>query len=301
MPRHVLVDMPISPYEWEPARLNTPGYEFGISGTHTALLAIAQSFVQHRWSVHLAGSIHGQPLPGMTYIRAGSWSASMQPPEFDLTVISNVFTPKQCLWNKVSTRALAIVQENQFIRPLEYALLSRYMKQCQRRMGGSGDTKLIFFHLSEWTKEAMIAHLNGRVVQDYFHSNVVNVRALKDNRWAMDPWVKHDTQTFRNPINLTLFRVARQLARPRNSRSLIFPACWERGGVVAAKVFAKLKTEWGDDARIHFSYYDTARKGNAEMRTVLALANGQQQDARVTHSPLSKLDLAIRMEVSTPL
>ncbi|KAL1504164.1 hypothetical protein AB1Y20_010573 [Prymnesium parvum] len=295
--QRVLVDLPLTPYNWEPSRLNTPGYGFGISGTHTALLMLAQAFVRHCWEVHLAGSIVGQPLPGTLHLNRTALASDEQPPSFDVTVISNVFTrPPLWVWNRVHTRVLAIIQENQYIGPGEYEQIRLYLINSRQWTGHEGGVQLFFFHLSEWTKQAMREQLSGRVVQDVSRSRAL--LGLNSHSWAIESGVTHDSDTFVNPVNLSLTQLARRMAQRRNRHSIIFPACWERGGIVAAKVFARVKGDWGADARITFAYYDTSSKGNKEMRAVLQEASGGAPDSRIQNGSMSKLDLAIKMQES---
>ena len=204
-------------------------------------------------------------------------------------------------WNKVRTRMLTIVQEGQYINKGEFDVLQKYMKQHQRQLGGVGDTQLTFFHLSKWTKIIMREQLAGRVVQDMFAPDSHAARSLKitAHAWAMQPWVTHNSHTFRNPVDVQILARARKNVRARNRHSIIFPACWERGSIVAAAVFAQLKDQWGPGARIHFAYYDPRSTGSKDMKMAMqraARGGGKKGDPRVSQGPLSKLALATKLE-----
>ena len=331
--RKVLIDTPATKYMWEPSRLREPGHRRGISGTHTALLAIAVRFASSGWSVFLCGSVVGPPLPGMTHcsIREGlprspeamhhkaraytgksrpmrrhvEWLKMLRfPPghadnstldsiEFDLTIISNVFPLAEepaFVWNKVNSRSLAIIMEGQFVSAMDCGLISRYVAPRQHRLGGHGDITLSFVHLSEWSRHVFRENIAQRSVQDVMpQRNKLERQAWQDMfnftcvcQWALDDWVEHPADAFRNPVDVRLIERARQLAGRRNMRSMLYPACWERGSLVAASVFAALKAAWGTKARATFAYYDPGSTNGSDMKAALKRASAPSvSDARV--------------------
>ena len=151
--------------------------------------------------------------------------------------------------------------------------------------------------------------------------------------FTLQPWVAHETDLFRNPVDIeAIDEAAAALMRSgatvasganatpaapvphdgsallgaggrRNERSLIFPACQERGGLVAARVFAALRAEWGSSARATFAYYDQDTSRSDELQAIrgalrlggVALGAGGRQ---VSIGTLSKADLLLEMQRS---
>ena len=93
--RAVFIETPMTSFSWSPEATMTAGSGTGMSGTHTALVAISRRFAAEGWLTVLNGNLTGVPsVPGMCYVSPKSskavatWLASVV---FDLTVLSNIF------------------------------------------------------------------------------------------------------------------------------------------------------------------------------------------------------------------
>ena len=269
-----------------------------MSGSHTALLSIAMWFARRGWNVSLASNVaaDAQPLlPNLRYLRAGFRSSNCDTKPYDFALIPNIWGPATG-WDRCSAHTVVIIMENQLLDGPSCGRLASYLTDQQAAMNGT-KPELAFLHLSPWGLEIFRKNAAGAAVIDRsipgHHS--MKLRMGWRCKFTLDAHVEHDAITFRNPIPLDLIDEAGKRAGPRNERSLIFPACQERGGVVAASVFRVLQRGWGANARTTYAFYDKATSDSDELRAIRKAAGegpaGEAVDPRVSARIMSKPDL----------
>lgn len=269
----VLVDTPLAGYTWNQELVLQGNSAVGISGTHTALLAAANQFALQGWNTTLAGSVRPTSVAvacGVEYVPAAEnhRAFTQSTPRFNLTVMSNLVKPSQA-FHRVNTAHLAVLMEMQTFPAREAQALHEYV-DAQRAANRA--FRLTFAHLSGW----------GRRVLKQWAPN-------HGAAWMLEPWVRH--VDFGNPVALDLVRHAQQRAAAREESSFIFPACTERGGGVAARVYARLRPRWlsaGHTPHALWAAYGTSAISRAEEQAVRRHAGGGTD---VTITKLSKAAL----------
>ena len=268
-----------------------------MSGSHTALLSIAMWFARRGWNVSLASNVMADApalLPNLRYLRAGFRSAECGAMPYDFAVVPNIWGAPTG-WDRCLARTVVIVMENQLLDGPSCGRVASYITQKLPMTGERPE--LAFLHLSSWGNDIFRKNAAGDAVMDRsipgHHS--MKLRMGWRCKFTLDRHVEHNETTFRNPIPLDLIDEAGKRAAPRNERSLIFPACQERGGVVAAAVFRQLKRGWGASARSTYAFYDQATSDSEELRAIRAAAGegpaGERVDPRVSARIMSKPDL----------
>lgn len=280
----------------------TAGSGTGMSGTHTALVAISRRFAAEGWLTVLNGNLTGVPsVPGMCYVSPKSskavatWLASVV---FDLTVLSNIFQ-SESRWDQVRSSLLCVIMENQHVSgPSCYRIGNYIGRQWRHGLG----TQLVFAHLSSWGLRAHFQNSVGKIVgntADDMHEQ--NACARDACPFTLEKWVMHDASLFRNPVDVAAIDMAALRARRRNEHTMIFPACQERGGEVSAKVFAALRAEWGATGKFKLFYYDKSTGASSELEAIMNASSGGHREAsspdrHVTVSVLSKADLMTELQ-----
>lgn len=271
--RSILIDTPLTPFVWNAEIVNERKSGVGLSGTHTTLLLIAEHFAASGWRSYLTGSVSptnsSAAAHGVEYLdRDAQRQLVLQKRPLDVAIVADIFNPgvwgmNSAVFSQIPTRVLCVLMEQQWFA--KYAARLRSYALAQRK-AQRGNFTVVLAHLSPWGQ---------RTFKKW---------AVGSHDWMTHRWVRH--VQFRNPIDESLIREAKESMRglARNERSFIFPACLERGGVVAARVFRLLKGEWGETARATWAFYDPNGGGEVKRITEAAGAN----DSRVAIRRLSK-------------
>ena len=295
----VLVDTPLTNKLWNDAIVEDPKSGVGISGTHTALLGAANAFAAEGWHTYVAGSVTAPPAAGrrvknnpLEYVHVED---RKQPPRInatDFTIVANLLKQTK-VFARVDTAHLAVLMEMQSFPPADEETLRRYVDAQRARYPGF---RVTFCHLSSWGRDALKRWVARS--DDSKRLNGWMSPALSPT--AGSSWVRH--VDFFNPVSLRWVRRAHEDAVQqrlvRNEHSFLFPACLERGGAMAARVYAALRPRWqrnGMNPTATFASYATSRL-SIEEEVAIKRHAGTSSDVVITG--MSKTRLMRQMQVS---
>ena len=290
----MLIETPYARFDWDPSAVFTSHSSAGMSGSHSAMLSIAMWFAKRNWNISLASNMvpNAKPLlPNMRYLPAG-FQPEMCESNYDFAIVPNIWSSLTG-WDRCKVRDLVIVMENQLLDGPSCGRLYAYLK----RFSDTARPRLSFLHLSRWGADVYRKNAAGQAIIDpsiAFH-HTMKLQMERQCGFTLDDSVEHSAAVFTNPLPFSAIEAAAKLAGGRNLRSFIFPACQERGGIMAARAFSRLKDQWGRSARARWAFYDQATKDSAELKKILNNAgrgqNGEDPDSRVWAGVMSKPDL----------
>ena len=276
-PGRVLVETPAYMVDtWNAEMLTNPKSGVGISGTHTALLAVAERFAASGWETYLLGAV-SQPSTaaaarGVHYVPKSDVTTRLKDMLFNLTIVATALG--QLYFDTVATRRLCILMEMQDFSPTDAERLQRY-SVAQRAADPSYE--LVFAHLSPWGQSLFPRYAPTWMQQSQ--------------------WIKH--LQWRNPIDVKTIECVRVSSRiHRLPLGFIFPACLERGGAVAARVYARMRDDKVSrmirrpraEARATWAAYAKANRLSEAEQVGIHHAAGRASDVRMMR--LSKEALA---------
>mmetsp|Transcript_82299 Transcript_82299/g.142609 ORF Transcript_82299/g.142609 Transcript_82299/m.142609 type:complete len:498 (+) Transcript_82299:44-1537(+) len=281
LPRRVLIDTPPHTVLWNGDLARRSGGNVGISGSHTAFLPVAEYFAQEGWLTYVSGSVAPTERSGVEHRRPVyiHWTSEHFKSEVcpdglvDVVITTSMFYT----YDKCSTRLLIIVMAMQGL--IHADELWRYVRKQHTTVFGF---KVAFLHLSHWGENVF--------------------RKLYPENWLRlglaQGWVKHEAALFRNPVDVRGIVEAVQRSSSRNEHSMIFHACIDRGGAVAAKVYARMSQVWGADASgLWCTYTYDGPDVHLEKRAVEEAVHGHR-GARVLEHGLSKPNLYAELATS---
>jgi len=281
----VLVETPSIPdilVTWNSEIIANPKSGVGISGTHTALLAMAERFAASGWETYLVGQVTKPSsmaaANGVHYVPLDEAQTRLKALTFNVTIVSTALSVAR-FFTEVVTQRLCILMEMQDVDLNDAKRLKTY-SEAQRAVHPSYE--LVFAHLSPWGQS-----LFPRYAPTWMQ---------------LSQWVRH--LQWRNPVDTeAVDRISSSSHIPRNPLGFVFPACYERGGAVAARVYARVRDRYGgmvNASRMHTSterereresivaratwaQYAKDNRGSIAERDGIRSAAGQGLDVLVTH------------------
>ena len=298
----ILVETPYARFELDPSMVFARHSSAGMSGSHSAMLSIAMWFAKRNWNVSLASNIKGDAnplMPQLQYLRSGFKTEECLTSMYDVAIVPNIWSTLTG-WDRCKVRNLVVVMENQLLDGPSCGRIYAYLK----KFTDTTRPRLSLLHLSPWGESIYRKNAAGEAVMDpsFPMQKVMKLQMQRQCGFTLDSNVEHSASVFTNPLPIADIDAAARFAQERNAHSFIFPACQERGGIMTARAFKRLKNEWGPRARAQWAFYDEATKESAELQKILAAAgrgqHGEKTDPRVWAGVMSKPDLLQAMHES---
>ena len=325
-PRTVLIDTPVqgTHVPWNAEKVHAG--EMAISGTHTNLLFIAERFLAEGWVVTVTGNVvpstssNGRmhfltPQQASVAFACGGCNATAakrpvdwaspssfwcgggggpqqiakpkRPAKLDLIVTSSIISWPT--FSKCSTRRLAVLMDSPIFFPPSFA--SSLVAYCEQQRAADPGFTVHVFSFTAWGK---------RVWLDFG----LRKSAAAFKTMASRPSVYfHHVGVWLNPLRVAQLDDTARLALPRREEAFLFPACLERGGIVAARVWAlarHLGVLKAGSTSITFATYKPPPPVELHaIRSALSADGGEiQLLPGVQFASLSKADLAREMHSS---